>query len=301
MTDLMTVSPSPHIRSGRRTTHIMLDVCIALLPSLVVACFVFGMRAFLVTVVCVVVCIVSELVFELVTKRPVTVSDLSAVVTGLLIGFNLPVDIPLWQAVVGCVVAIVIVKQLFGGIGCNFANPAITARIVMTIAFTDTMTAFTHNVDAVSGATPLASGTADYVDLFLGRCGGVLGETCKAALILGGLYLIVRRVITWHIPVAYIGTVFIFSWLVGEDPVYQILSGGLMLGAVFMATDYSTSPNNSWGKIIFGIGCGLITAVIRHFGSYHEGVSFAVLLMNIICPYIDRWTAKRPLGGVKEK
>lgn len=300
-----TVSVSPHIRSPRTTQNIMLDVLIALCPALIAACIIFGMRALLVTATCVIASVFFEWIYEKLMKQPITITDLSAAVTGVILSFNLPVTIPLWQAVFGCLVAIIAVKQLFGGIGKNFANPAIVGRIVLFLAFSSSMTNWVFP-DAVSSATPLAamaSGAADQVPqltyLLLGWHGGCLGETCALALIIGGIYLIVRKVITWHIPVAFIGTVFLLTALLGKQPVYQILSGGLMLGAIFMATDYVTSPSTSWGKIIFGIGCGLITVLIRVWGTYPEGVSFAILLMNILNPYISSWTRKKPVGGVR--
>lgn len=302
---VLLVSHGPHVRSKNTTQRIMLDVIIALLPALVASVLIFGWRALLVTAVCVLTCVLGEWLFELLCKRQNTVSDLSAVVTGVLLACNLPVGIPLWQAVFGSVVAIVVVKQLFGGIGKNFANPAITARIVMLLSFAGSMSDFSAVSDTVSSATPLTALSAgesvpSLLDLFLGRHGGSLGETCVLAILIGGVYLICRRVITWHTPVVFIGTVFIFTWLLGEDPLVHILTGGLMLGAFFMATDYSTTPPTKWGKVIFGIGCGLITVLIRVFGNYPEGVSFAILFMNILTPYISRWTRRKPFGGVKQ-
>lgn len=230
---------------------------------------------------------------------------MSAVVTGILLALNLPVEIPIWQAVFGCLVAIVAVKQLFGGLGYNFANPAITARIVLLISFSTAMTTWTIP-DAVSSATPLAlleAGQTDampsILNMLLGVRGGSLGETGILALLLGGIYLLARRVITWHTPVCFIGTVFVLTLILGENPVYHILSGGLVLGAFFMATDYVTTPYTKWGRVIFGVGCGIITVLIRIWGNYPEGVSFAILLMNILTPYITRWTSPKPLGGAK--
>jgi electron transport complex protein RnfD len=230
------------------------------------------------------------------------VGDLSACVTGLLLALNLPANIPLWQCVVGALFAMIVVKGLFGGLGYNPVNPAITARVFMLIAFGSlTVQAFPTIVDTVSSATPLASEEAtSLTDLFLGLHGGAIGETCAAALLLGGIYLICRRVITWHIPVSFIGTVFLFSLCMeGFDPMAAlaaVLSGGLLIGAIFMATDYVTSPATPWGKIIFGLGAGLITCLIRYFGIYPEGVSFAILFMNIITPFISKWTRRRVFG-----
>ena len=303
---------SPHFSTKRDTTHIMLDVILALCPAAIASVLIFGWRALMVIAVCVGTCVLSEFLFEKLCKRENTISDLSAVVTGLLLAFNLPVTIPVWQAIIGSVVAIIVVKQLFGGIGQNFANPAITARIIMLVAFSGEMTrwvnpvgGFFDEVSAVTGATPLgaiAKGLPrpSYLDLFLGRHGGSLGETCALALILGGLYLLIRRVITWHTPVAFIGTVAVMSLICGQDVLAQLLSGGLMLGAIFMATDYATTPNTKWGKIIFGVGCGLITVLIRFWGNYPEGVSYSILLMNILTPFISKMTRSKPLiGGAK--
>ncbi len=308
----LTVAASPHFRSGNSTAKIMLDVIIALCPALIAGAIVFGWRALLVVAVCILSCIVFEYLSRLVMKRDNTIGDLSAVVTGMLLAFNLPVTIPLWMAVIGCFIAIVIVKQLFGGIGQNFANPAITARIVLMISFTTQMTHWAQpffyqnsGVDAITTATPLTLITTpdklpSLLEMFLGAKGGCIGEVSGLALLIGGVYLIVKRVISPTIPLVFIGTVFVFSALFGAQPVYQLLSGGLMLGAIFMATDYSTSPITEWGKIIFGFGCGFITVMIRVFGSYPEGVSFSILFMNILVPYIDKATVSRPVGGKKQ-
>ena len=299
------VSISPHLRASWTTQTIMRDVLIALCPALIAACVIYGERALFVTLICVGASIFFEWLYEKLMKQPITITDLSDAVTGMILAFNLPVTIPLWQAIFGCLVAIVVVKQLFGGIGKNFANPALVGRIVLFLAFSSSMTNWVYP-DAVSSATPLASLAAGAVDqlpslgyMLVGWHGGCLGETCSIALLIGGIYLIARKVITWHIPVAFIATVFLLTAILGKEPVYQVLSGGLMLGAIFMATDYVTSPPTPWGKIVFGFGCGLITVLIRVWGSYPEGVSFAILLMNILNPYISSWTRNRPLGGVK--
>lgn len=301
----LAVACSPHIHDSASTVSIMRDVLIALSPTLVAACVLFGLKALLVTAVCVLSCVLFEWGYEKLNKMPVTVGDLSAAVTGVLLAFNLPVSIPLWQAVFGCLVAIVAVKMLFGGLGKNFANPAITARIVMLLAFAGSMTHWTYG-DAVSGATPLAIVKAGDLaslppvsHLLLGTHAGCLGETCILTLLLGFAYLLVRRVISWHTPVVFMATVFLFTLALGEQPVYQLLSGSLVLGSVFMATDYSTTPSTDWGRVIFGFGCGLLTVLIRVWGSYSEGVSFAILFMNILTPYISRWTRTKPFGGVK--
>jgi len=310
--DNLIVSYSPHIRDKITTSRIMLDVIIALTPALIASVLIFGPRAALVTGVCVAACVFFEWAFEKLLKRKNTVRDLSAALTGMLLAFNLPVTIPLWQAVFGSFVAIIFVKQLFGGLGKNFANPAIVARVVMFIAFPVAMTNwYIPNwspllLDTVSGATPLVYilrgefYSAEKVwYMFLGVHRGSLGETSELALLIGGLYLLFRRVITWHAPVTFIGTVFVLTALTGNFPVFQLLSGGLFLGAIFMATDYVTSPMTKLGRAIFGIGCGLLTVMIRLYGSYPEGVSFAILLMNMFVPFINKATAHKALGGKK--
>lgn len=296
----LSVSCSPHIRDNSWTRAIMMDVLIALVPALVASVLVFGFRALAVVAVCVVCAVGSEWLFELGVKRPVTVGDLSAAVTGTLLAFCLPVSIPLWIAGLGSVIAIVVVKQLFGGIGENFANPAVTGRVILLVAFSSQMANWT--VDGVSSATPLAAISAGgevpgLMDMFLGLRAGSLGETCGLALLLGGLYLLARRIITWQIPVAYLGTVILFALVAQQSVPYQLMGGGLLLGAFFMATDYSTSPVTGLGKLIYGVGCGLLTMMIRTWGGYPEGVSFAILLMNIVTPHIDRLTRTMPLGG----
>lgn len=308
MSNLHKLAVSPHIHSGKSTSGIMLDVLIALLPTTVAGIVLFGSRAALVLAVCVIACVGLEFLFNLLTKKQQTVGDLSAAVTGLLLGLNLPVTIPLWQCVVGSLFAIIIVKGLFGGIGHNLVNPAITARVFMLVAFGSTVQSSLANyptptgVDAVAGATPLAEGAPAYslMDLFLGKHGGSIGEVCAAALLLGGVYLVVRRVITWQVPVTFVGTAFLFSFLMEGYNVTAattaILSGGLLIGAIFMATDYVTSPPTAWGKVIFGIGCGAITCLIRYFGSLPEGVSYAILFMNILTPYISKWTQHKVFG-----
>ena len=306
------VSVSPHITSPVTTRRIMLDVLIALAPALIASVILFGFRALLVTLVCVAFAVLGEWGFEKICRRPSTAGDLSAAVTGVILAFNLPVGIPLWQAAFGALVATVVIKQLFGGIGQNFANPAATARVIMLVAFAGPMTDFTSkvggivggNVDAMSSATVLSRMSAGgalpkLTDLFLGNQAGCIGETCVVALVLGGIYLMTRGVITWHAPAAFIGTVFVFTLLLGGQPVYQICSGGLMLGAFFMATDYTTTPPTTSGRFLFGLGCGLLTVLIRTWGNYAEGVSFSILLMNILTPYITKWTIHKPVGGVK--
>ena len=305
MSNKLKLAVSPHIHSGQSTAGIMRDVIISLLPATIAGTVIFGLRSLLVVAVCIAACVGFEALFNFIIKKDQTIGDFSAAVTGLLLALNLPANIPLWQCVVGALFAIVVVKCLFGGLGCNPVNPAITARVFMLIAFGSmTVQAFPTVVDTVSSATPLSlADKADMpslLDLFLGLNGGAIGETCVLALVLGFVYLLVRRVITWHIPVAYIGTVFVCSFFMeGMDfgaALAMILSGGLFIGAIFMATDYVTSPATAAGKLIFGLGAGLITFVIRYFGVYPEGVSFAILFMNILTPYIDSWTRHKVFG-----
>ena len=305
MNEKFVISCSPHIRGVNTTSTVMRDVLIALVPALFASVWLFGMRALLITAVCIVFAVGAEYIFEKSTGKEITVGDLSAVVTGMLLAFNLPVGIPVWVAALGSIIAIIVVKELFGGLGQNFANPAITARIVLLVSFAGPMTTWAiPKTDIIAGATPLAMMAAGNNDalptvsqMFLGLRGGCLGETCSFALLIGGGYMLYRKIISWHVPVAFIGTVAILTTLMGENPLYHVLSGGLLLGAFFMATDYTTSPFTAKGKIIFGIGCGVLTAIIRVYGNYPEGVSFAILLMNILCPHIDRWCQPKALGG----
>ncbi|MBQ3183634.1 MAG: RnfABCDGE type electron transport complex subunit D [Clostridia bacterium] len=305
MSSLTQITVSPHIHSGRSTTGIMLDVLISLLPATVVGVLIFGWRALLIVAVCVLSSVAFEALFNLIIKKDQTVGDLSAAVTGLLLALNLSANVEIWQCVIGSLFAIVVVKCIFGGIGHNLVNPAITARVFMLVAFSSLATP-SFPVDAVASATPLASEVLPSLkDLFMGNYGGAIGETCTAALILGGLYLLVRRVITWHIPVTFIATAFVFSFFmegfVALDALALVMSGGIFIGAIFMATDYTTSPSTGWGKVIFGIGAGLLTCLIRYFGTYPEGVSFAILFMNILTPYISRWTKRKVFaaGGTR--
>ncbi len=302
----LTVSPSPHTRSDMTTQKIMLNVIIALCPAIISSGFIFGLRAVFLILICVSTALVWETLFNIITKKPNTISDLSAAVTGILLAFNLPPSLPFWMAAIGTFIAIVVVKCLFGGLGQNFANPAIVGRIVLMLSFTNAMTNWTlplslQTSDVTTGATPLVSSNAEYLDLFLGKTGGCLGETCALALIIGGLYLVIRRIISPITPLFFLLTVEIFSIAAGFDPLYQILSGGILLGAIFMATDYVTTPITMWGKVIFGIGCGTITCIIRFYASMAEGVSFSILIMNILTPYIDMITKAKPVGISKTK
>lgn len=327
---ILTVSASPHTKSSATVTGIMLDVIIALIPAAFAGVAVFGIRAALVIAVCVLSSAAFEYISRTLMHRSNTIGDLSAVVTGLLLAFNLPVNIPIWMCVIGSLVAIIVVKQMFGGIGHNFANPAITARIVLLVSFASAMTGFTApgraTVDAVTTATPLSylssidlSGDISaqlntFIDngdipglfnMFFGVRAGCIGEVCSVALILGAVYLMLRGVISFHIPCSYILTTAVFMFIVSDFNIlftaYEVLGGGLLLGAFFMATDYTTSPINKKGKIVFGIGCGILTAVIRLYGSLPEGVSYSILLMNIATPLIEKATAPKFFGFIKPK
>ncbi len=305
------VSSSPHLHCGMNTRHIMRDVIIALVPALIASVWLFGPRALAVELVCVASAMAAEYLSRLVMKRPHTVGDLSCIVTGLLLAFNLPSTIPLWQAAFGSVVAIVVAKQMFGGLGQNFVNPALVGRIVLMGSFPAQMDAWQAplswlgGADGVSAATPLAqlkeNGDAliDPLNMLIGVRGGCLGETCVVALVLGGIYLTVRHVIRPLVPITYIATVFVLTWLLGENPVAHVLSGGLMLGAIFMATDYATCPINRGGKFVYAIGCGLLTVLIRVYGSLPEGVSFAIVIMNILTPLIEKAVRPRVFGSGK--
>lgn len=315
LNEKLTVSPSPHLRGQDTTQKIMLDVLIALLPATAVSVVLFGLQALLLEVLCVAVCVGTEYVTRRVLKRSNTIGDLSAAVTGLILAMNLPVTINPLFAVVGCVAAIVVVKQMFGGIGQNFMNPAATARVIMLVSFPGAMSRWvapfyyrTSSVaDAVTTATPMgmiAAGNTEelpsYLNMFLGVHGGCIGETCVLALLIGFVYLLVRRVISPVIPLCYLGTTALFTLLLGGDALAAILSGGVVFGAVFMATDYTTSPVTPVGRWIFGIGCGLITVLIREFGALSEGVSYAIVIMNVLVPHIERLTRPKPFGTVKK-
>ena len=324
---MLQVSSSPHIRDSITSSRLMLDVIIALSPSLIASVILFGYRSLVMVLVAVGSAVLFEYLCRRIMKRYNSISDLSAVVTGMLLAFNMPAMAPYWIVIIGSFVAIVVVKQMFGGIGYNFVNPALAARIILTLSFPSAMTRWAvmanragetigtvtragsaaGGTDLIATATPLyllqqaggsgSSAMPSYLDLFFGAKGGCLGEVSILALLIGVVYLIIRKVITPWIPLTYILTVAVATALAGQDPLYHILSGGLVLGAFFMATDYITSPLSRKGKIIFGIGCGLMTALIRLFGGMTEGVSFSILFMNILTPQIDRWTTPVPFGG----
>ncbi|MEH2938218.1 RnfABCDGE type electron transport complex subunit D [Lawsonibacter sp. JLR.KK007] len=309
MDNKLIVTAAPHITGADSTQKIMGRVCLALCPALVASVIIFGVNALILTAVTVAACVFFEWGYCKLMGREVPVADLSAVVTGMLLAFNMPASMPWWMAIVGAFIAIVIIKQLFGGLGFNFANPAIVGRIALAVGFASRMANYPkpeNGIDALASATPLAVekgvlGAGEYVTLLLGNHGGVLGETCAIAILVGGIYLIATKVISPMIPVTYLATVAVLSLIGGYDPIVQLLSGGLMLGAFFMATDYVTSPTTDKGKLIAGIFMGVVTCAIRFFGTMSEGVSFAILLMNLVTPYIDALTRQDKLGIAKKK
>ncbi len=326
MMNILHRSAAPHIHSGTGTSNIMLDVVIALVPATVAAVILFGLKALYLVLVCVIAAVASEFVFNLCSKRKQTVGDFSAVVTGLLLALNLSTAVELWQAALGSVFAIIVVKCFFGGLGKNIVNPAIAARVFMLLTFGSVGMATTTSPlfdlgflknavpapEIVSGATPLAAlntgvegleSAPSLLQLAVGAHGGTIGETCAIALIIGFIYLVCRKVIKWYVPVSYVATVFV-CYLVsgGFNFTYaasHVLAGGLLIGAIFMATDYVTTPTSGLGRVVFCVGAGLLTFVLREFSSYPEGVSIAILTMNLLTPFISEWTQKRTLGGVK--
>lgn len=313
----ITVSATPHVRSKDSIKNVMGNVLIALLPATLMGIYYFGLRALLVVAISVASSVFFEYLYQKLMKKTITISDLSAAVTGLLLALNLPASAPWWMPIVGSAFAIIIAKQLFGGLGQNFINPALAARAFLLASYPTAMTAWTEPgwSDAVSTATPLSvlktggfiAQSADYKVAAFGNIGGCIGETCAIALIIGGIYLIWKEIINWKIPVIYIATVAILTWFMGRDglmtgqPLYEILVGGLMLGAFFMATDYASSPVTAKGQIIFALGCGLLTSLIRVYGGYPEGVSYSILIMNLTVPLIDRFTKPRIFGAVEVK
>ena len=323
MNSLLKVSSSPHVRASHTTQSIMRDVVIALMPALFMAVYFYGFRALWITAVSIVSCIAFEWIWEKCFKKPITIGDLSAVVTGILLAYNLPVSVPLYVVVVGAFVAIILVKQIFGGIGQNFINPALAARAFLLSAYATPVRQFSMpsgqgawlRVDAVTSATPLEllkNGVGEQLpglmDVFVGNIGGCIGEVSAIAILLGALYLIIKKIITWHVPVCFIGTTFVltfvlrgisdgFTMQILYESFYSLFLGGLMLGAFFMATDYTTTPMTLKGQMIFAIGAGLITTIIRLYGGYPEGVSYSILLMNLTVPLIDTYVKKRRFGG----
>ena len=306
----LTVSSSPHLRSDRTTRSIMQEVCLALLPAGIAGIVFFGWNALAIMVTSVLSCVVSEYLFQRISHKKILIGDWSAVVTGLLLAYNLPANAPLWIPLFGGIIAIVLVKQCFGGLGGNFMNPALTARAVLFVSWSGIMSNYPVTrfmADGTSSATPLAlineANPPQLLDLLIGNCGGVLGETCKIAIILGGIYLIFLGIVDWRVPVCFIGTAFL-CYLIQDGfqvALLEILSGGLLLGAFFLATDYVTCPMSGTGRIIMGIGCGLLLFVIRSYATYVEGCSFAILFMNVMTPLIDRFTAGKLFGEVKNR
>ena len=308
------VSTGPHLLTRENTQTLMLDVLIALAPTTAAGVYLFGLRAAWVLCVAVVAAVLSEYIWQKLMKKTVTVTDLSALVTGLIVGLNMPAGVALWIPALGSAIAIILVKQLFGGIGHNFMNPAMFARAFLLASWPARMTSFllperllgaseaAHGVDMVSGATPLVTNARNIPmsDLLLGNIPGTIGEVCKVAILIGLVYLLVVKVISWHVPVFFVGTVALMSWLVGSDPLVAILSGGVLFGAVFMATDYVTNPMQKIGQCIFGLGCGAMVVIIRSWGNYPEGVTYAILFMNCLTPLIDRFSGRRVYGMVKK-
>ncbi len=307
---LLHVASSPHVRNTDSTQRIMLDVIIALIPAMIAAIVFFGIRSLAVILVSVAACVLSEYATQKIMKKTIRISDLSAVVTGILLAFNVPSTMPFWMVAFAGFFAIVVVKEFFGGIGCNFLNPALAGRAMLLSSWGAKMsqTVAPFQPDTLSGATPLSGGAMpSLMDMFIGKMPGMLGEVSSVALLIGAAYLVVRGVIHLRIPAAYLGSfivcIAIFGMIsgdmgIGEIP-QQLLAGGLILGAFFMATDYATTPMTPQGQIIFGIGCGLLTALIRVFGGYPEGVSYAILIMNVCTPLIDKYIKLQPFGGGK--
>jgi len=303
---ILITTSSPHIHSGESISRIMFSVAIALLLPTFAGIYFFGFRALGLVIVTSIAAILTEVIFQRLRNKPITISDGSALVTGMLLALNLPPGLPYWMAVVGAVVAISLGKQIYGGLGANPFNPALIGRVFLMITFTGPMTTWINPVDGTTGATPLAlmkmeGISTDYVRLFFGNVGGSLGETSAFLIIIGGLYLIYKGYVDWRIPASYLGSVAILSVILGQDPIFHLLSGGLMLGAFFMATDMVTTPLSRLGKIIFGVGAGFLTVLIRFYGGYPEGVSFSILLMNAFTPLINRFTVPKIYGEVKSR
>jgi electron transport complex protein RnfD len=313
---IMTVSSPPHIYGTDTIEARMRDVLIALVPALFMGIYHYGIQAFYVITIAVLSAVFAEYLYERVMGKRVTVRDFSAVITGVLLAFNLPPDVPLWLPAVGSFFAIIVVKQLFGGIGSNFVNPALAARAFLLASFPVLMTSWTFSADAVTGATYLSvikqnpafiPEVSDYMALLFGKVGGCIGETSAAALLIGGVFLLARRIINWRIPVFYIGSFAIFAFIFGRtgffcgNILFEVLNGGLLLGAFFMATDYATSPITPRGKIVMGIGCGFLTVFIRFYGGYPEGVCYSIIIMNCFVPLIDKYVRPRVYGKGKKK
>ena len=310
---MLKVSAPPHISTKDDVSTIMYDVILALMPAMIVGTYLFGYRAIIIVLISVLSSVAFEILWNKALNKQPSTNDLTAVVSGILLGFNMPVTVPLWMPVVGSFFMIIIVKMCFGGLGHNFMNPALAGRAFLMASWPAAMTRFVAPfsrldivdvTDAITSATPLSPEFADNVsawNLFLGHVGGCIGETSALALLIGGAYLLIRRIITWRIPVCYLATVAVLSALCGADVSVQLLSGGLMLGAIFMATDYTTSPVTPLGQIIYAVGCGVLTCVIRFAGGYPEGVSYSILLMNIATPLIDKLTPPKIYGKRSDK
>ena len=306
------ISTGPHLRSRQDTPSLMRDVLIALCPAVAASLYFYGWTALWILLVSTACAVLSEFVWQKLMKKPIRLNDCSAAVTGLLIGLNMPATVPVWVPVIGSVFAIIIVKQLFGGIGHNFLNPALAARAVLLTSWPSYMTKalvpartltfglFESGVDAITSATPLVAPVSDIRNLLFGNIAGAIGETCKVAILLGLVYLLIRGVIRWQIPVCMLGTVALMSWILGKDPLTAVLSGGVLFGAVFMATDYVTTPMLKIGQAIFGVGCGILVVLIRNYGNYPEGVTYAILIMNIVTPLLDRSLKRKVYGEVKQ-
>jgi len=315
---IMTVSSPPHMYGTASIQARMRDVLIAMAPAFLMSLYHYGKQAFYTTAIAVIAALFAEYLYQRIMNKPVTVNDFSAAITGVLLAFNLPPDVPWWLPAVGSFFAIIIVKQLFGGLGSNFINPALAARAFLLASFPVHMTTWTFSPDAITSATYLAvvkadpsfvPGFSDYMALLFGKVGGCLGETSAVALFVGGIYLLVKKVINWRIPVFYIGSFAVFAFIfgrtgifAGRDILFEVLNGGLIMGAFFMATDYATSPITPKGKIVFGIGCGFLAVLIRFFGGYPEGVSYSIIIMNLFVPLIEKYVRPRVYGkGLKVK
>lgn len=311
MKNNLLVNTSPHLHKKESVSRIMWMVVLSLIPTGIAGVYIFGLGALQAIILGVVAAVITEMVLQLATKKKITILDGSAVLTGLLLAYNLPPNVPFWLPIIGSVFAIAIGKQIFGGLGQNIFNPALVGRVFLMASWPKYMTTFIKpmNYDAITSATPLAIikegkilEKISYLDLFLGNRGGCIGEVCILALLIGAIFLLIRGYISWHIPASYILTTGLFTYIFGAkvfftgDWLFHVLSGGLILGAFFMATDYVTSPLTAKGQIVFGLGCGLLTAVIRLWGGYPEGVSYAILIMNAAAPIIDRYTKKRIYG-----
>ena len=306
------ISTGPHLRSRQDTPSLMRDVLIALCPAVAASLYFYGLKALWILLVSTACAVLSEFVWQKLMKKPIRLNDFSAAVTGLLLGLNMPATVPVWVPAIGSVFAIIIVKQLFGGIGHNFLNPALAARAVLLTSWPSYMTKalvpvrtltlglFESGIDSITSATPLVAPVSDVRNLLFGNIAGAIGETCKIAILLGLIYLLVRGVIRWQIPVCMLGTVALMSWLLGKDPLAAVLSGGVLFGAVFMATDYVTTPMLKVGQAIFGVGCGVLVVLIRNYGNYPEGVTYAILIMNIVTPLLDRSLKRKVYGEVKQ-